>query len=45
MFKAHVSWRYYVFEGQEPDCESDEATICDPPLAERRTRPGSGTRW
>jgi phospholipase C len=30
-FKAHVSWRYYVFEGQEPDCESDEATVCNPP--------------
>jgi phospholipase C len=31
MFKAHVSWRYYLFEGQEPDCESDEATVCNPP--------------
>jgi phospholipase C len=28
--KAHVSWRYYVFEGTEPDCESDEATSCAP---------------
>ena len=28
--KAHVSWRYYVFEGAEPDCESDEAITCEP---------------
>ena len=39
MFKAHVSWRYYVFEGQEPDCESDEATVCSPPL-QGPTTPG-----
>jgi phospholipase C len=32
MYKAHVSWRYYVFEGQEPDCESDEQMVCSPPL-------------
>ena len=25
-----VSWRYYVFEGAEPDCESDEAVSCAP---------------
>ena len=31
MYKAQVSWRYYVFEGQEPDCESDEAATCSPP--------------
>jgi phospholipase C len=28
--KARVSWRYYIFEGAEPDCESDEATSCAP---------------
>jgi phospholipase C len=28
--KAHVSWRYYIFEGAEPDCESDESTSCEP---------------
>ncbi len=39
MFKAHVSWRYYVFEGQEPDCESDEATVCNPPT-QGPTTPG-----
>jgi phospholipase C len=25
-----VSWRYYVFEGSEPDCEDDEAMTCAP---------------
>ncbi len=28
MRKAGVSWRYYVFEGGEPDCEDDEAMTC-----------------
>ncbi|HEV7584624.1 MAG TPA: alkaline phosphatase family protein [Solirubrobacteraceae bacterium] len=28
--KAKVSWRYYIFEGLEPDCESDEALSCKP---------------
>jgi phospholipase C len=28
--KASVSWRYYVYEGTEPDCESDEAVTCAP---------------
>jgi phospholipase C len=30
LFKAKVSWRYYVFEGTEPDCQSDEAVTCKP---------------
>ena len=25
-----VSWRYYVFEGSEPDCEDNEAMTCAP---------------
>ena len=25
-----MSWRYYVFEGDEPDCEDDEAMTCAP---------------
>jgi len=25
-----VSWRYYIFEGDEPDCEDDEAMTCAP---------------
>jgi phospholipase C len=27
--KPEVSWRYYIFEGGEPDCESDEAVKCE----------------
>jgi phospholipase C len=30
LHKAQVSWRYYVFEGSEPDCEDDEAITCSP---------------
>ena len=30
MAKAGVSWRYYVSEGDEPDCEDDEAVTCKP---------------
>jgi phospholipase C len=30
LHKAGVSWRYYVFAGAEPDCESDEAITCAP---------------
>jgi len=29
LHKAHVSWRYYVTEGAEPDCESDESLSCE----------------
>jgi phospholipase C len=29
LFKQHVSWRYYVAEGQQPDCE-DNAATCAP---------------
>src|SRR2546430_969305 len=28
--QAGVSWRYYVAEGYEPDCEDDEAVACKP---------------
>jgi len=30
LHKYGVSWRYYVFEGDEPDCEDDEAMTCAP---------------
>ena len=30
LHKYGVSWRYYIFEGDEPDCESDEAMTCEP---------------
>jgi phospholipase C len=28
LHKHHVSWRYYVFKGGEPDCEDDGAMFC-----------------
>ncbi len=30
LHKHGVSWAYYLFEGSEPDCESDEAVTCAP---------------
>jgi phospholipase C len=30
LHKNGVSWGYYVYEGGEPDCESDEAMSCAP---------------
>jgi len=30
LHKYGVSWRYYVFEGNEPDCDDDEAMTCAP---------------
>jgi phospholipase C len=30
LHKHHVSWRYYVFEGTEPDCRDDAAMSCKP---------------
>ena len=35
--KQDVSWRYYIFEGQEPDCESNEETTCNPPTQGPKT--------
>jgi phospholipase C len=35
--KANVSWRYYIYEGIEPDCESDEETSCAPVLQGPKT--------
>jgi phospholipase C len=28
LHRAHVSWRYYVLKGSEPDCENDLAITC-----------------
>ena len=39
LHRAGVSWRYYVFEGSEPDCESDEAMTCAP-VAQGPKTPG-----
>jgi phospholipase C len=30
LYRAHVSWRYYVFDGREPDCVKDESLVCEP---------------
>jgi phospholipase C len=30
LYRAGVSWGYYVFRGAEPDCESDSAVTCKP---------------
>jgi phospholipase C len=30
LHKYGVSWNYYIFEGNEPDCEDDEAMTCTP---------------
>ncbi len=30
LYRNGVSWAYYVFEGAEPDCESDSAMTCAP---------------
>ncbi len=30
LHKYGVSWAYYIFEGSEPDCESNEAMTCAP---------------
>ena len=28
MHRHHVNWRYYVFQGGEPDCENARAIMC-----------------
>jgi len=28
LYKNNVSWKYYLFEGQEPDCEDDDEAFC-----------------
>ena len=28
LHRYHVSWRYYVFKGSEPDCEQDSQIVC-----------------
>lgn len=30
MHRAGVSWRYYIYEGNEPDCVNDETIVCEP---------------
>jgi phospholipase C len=38
LHRHHVSWRYYVFKGIEPDCEDDAATC--PPVQQDARTPG-----
>jgi phospholipase C len=35
--RAGVSWRYYVFKGQEPDCSDPDALNCVPAPQNRKT--------
>ena len=51
LHKAGVSWGYYVYNGTEPDCESDGAMTCAPVARAglflvmlRRLRPSHATR-
>jgi len=37
LHKHHVSWRYYVFKGGEPDCENDAAIVCHPKKQNAKT--------
>ena len=37
MDKAGVSWRYYIHEGAEPDCEDDEASSCSKVFQKAKT--------
>jgi phospholipase C len=30
MAKHNISWRYFIFEGSEPDCDDDESVECKP---------------
>ena len=39
LYKAHVSWRYYVVSGSEPDCENPAAESCGP-VAQSSNTPG-----
>jgi phospholipase C len=39
MHRAHVSWRYYVSTGSEPDCE-DEAALTCPAVKQSARTPG-----
>jgi phospholipase C len=37
LHRAGVSWRYYVFQGGEPDCAQDEELACDRPHQDAKT--------
>ncbi len=37
LHRAHVSWRYYVHAGLEPDCADDDALTCSEPHQDATT--------
>jgi phospholipase C len=37
LYTHHVSWRYYVQAGSQPDCDNDEAETCAPVPQNART--------
>ena len=39
LYKANVSWKYYVFNGIEPDCENDSDVTCAP-ISQNAKTPG-----
>jgi phospholipase C len=39
LYKAHVSWGYYVVSGTEPDCENPAAETCAP-VQQKSSTPG-----
>jgi len=39
LHQHHVSWRYYVFKGAQPDCADDAAVTCKP-VAQSAKTPG-----
>jgi len=40
--RAHVSWRYYLLEGSEPDCVLDEEIVC---AASKKQTPKTPGIW
>jgi phospholipase C len=39
LHKHHVSWRYYIFKGVEPECETNTRASCAPVTQGPRTNP------
>ena len=39
LYKHHVSWRYYIFKGNQPDCANSSAMLCSP-VAQGKKTPG-----
>ncbi|HEV2361311.1 MAG TPA: alkaline phosphatase family protein [Acidimicrobiales bacterium] len=39
LYEHHISWKYYVQSGTQPDCQNDSAETCDP-IKQTYTTPG-----